>query len=237
MTYIFRPNHYNVTDSATARVYEPGGAALPWWNPDGATPAATCGAWQAKGAPSLAASYLNLATLGNANIDPAVVGGVAPTWAAGTGWTGDGLSIYLKTGITPLNTQTWSALATFTITNAGFIFGSRNGGGVVLPPYFYIRPNAGGRYYGNGGLAGGGGSILNGNICFAGTSTYANGLPDVFIIPASAGVMTEVFIMARNNGVGTAVDYMTGTIAALAIYNVTLTAAQVLARATAMSLL
>ena len=28
MTYIFRPGHYNVTDSATARVYEPGGAAF-----------------------------------------------------------------------------------------------------------------------------------------------------------------------------------------------------------------
>src|SRR5512136_2653103 len=90
---------------AFGRVFQPpfatAGAAVaaPWWNPDGVTPAANVAGWRAKGAASQAAAYLNVGLLGNPNIDPAVVGGVAPAWNAATGWTGDGATTYLRTGV------------------------------------------------------------------------------------------------------------------------------------------
>lgn len=55
---------------------------------------------QPKGASSQSNSYLRLTGAGGyANIDPALVGGSAPTWDAMNGWTGNGTSQWLKTGI------------------------------------------------------------------------------------------------------------------------------------------
>lgn len=68
-------------------------AAAGWWQVAGQTCAA---AYQPIGAASLAASYVNLANPGTYNAAP----GVAPTLAAG-GWSFDGLTQYLTTGIVP----------------------------------------------------------------------------------------------------------------------------------------
>lgn len=81
----------------------PASLATSWWLSGGISASDVAGAWAAKGAASLDASYLRLAgSEGYADIDPAVVGGVAPTWDAVNGWIfTKSLSTYLTTGIVP----------------------------------------------------------------------------------------------------------------------------------------
>ena len=58
----------------------------------------TCiAAYQPKGAADLAASYVNLITPGTYNAAP----GTAPTFDAATGWTFNGSTQYLTTGVVP----------------------------------------------------------------------------------------------------------------------------------------
>jgi len=71
--------------------------AAPWYRA-GSAPAPVV-AYQAKGATSLVASYSNLVTPGTNNVAP----GVAPTFNSTTGWSFDGISQYLKTGVVPAN--------------------------------------------------------------------------------------------------------------------------------------
>jgi hypothetical protein len=213
-----------------------GGAALPWWNPDGATPAATCGAWQAKGAASLAASYLNLAALGNANIDPAVVGGVAPTWATGTGWAFNGLTQYLKSGFIPQNDQSQSVLVQFSgVTNTGCLCLSQTTVGPATH-YFGLRPNSPSVRYYNGSFFTQAPSLLTGNSGIAGNAGYRNGLPDAVMGGDVTVPIRDVWIGCANQN-GSAGLFIAANIQAIAVYDVTLTAPQVLARATAMAAL
>lgn len=74
-------------------VFDPGLAvAPPWWSVDGKTCMA---AYRAKGAASLAASYVNLVNSGTYDAAP----GVAPTFDSATGWAFNGAE-FLETGIT-----------------------------------------------------------------------------------------------------------------------------------------
>lgn len=86
-----------------------GQAVTPWYLAGGVAKATCLAAYQAIGAASLAESYVNLANPGTYNLS----GGVAPTWAAETGWTFDGSSQYKLTGITPAAgaAQTMSMIA------------------------------------------------------------------------------------------------------------------------------
>ena len=72
-----------------------GGGETPWWLAGGISAGNVVAAYQPKGAASLAASYVNLANPGTNNAAP----GVAPTWATGTGWTFNGSTQWLNTGI------------------------------------------------------------------------------------------------------------------------------------------
>jgi hypothetical protein len=73
-----------------------------WWLAGGIPAANVAGVWQPKGADSLSESYLRIAgDEGYENIDPAIVGGVAPNWDAVNGWIADGTNI-LYTGIIPV---------------------------------------------------------------------------------------------------------------------------------------
>lgn len=118
----------------------PASLGVDWWLAGGISASDVAGAWAAKGAASLAASYLRLAgDQGNANVDPAVVGGVAPTWDAVNGWFFSGILPYLLTGITPANG--WSAIVKFSdVTNGGAAFGGIG----VGSSSFGIRPNRNG---------------------------------------------------------------------------------------------
>lgn len=69
------------------------GSAANWWEAGGATNCVA--AYQPKGAASLAASYVNLANPGVFDAAP----GVAPTWDAATGWSFNGSTQYLRSGV------------------------------------------------------------------------------------------------------------------------------------------
>jgi hypothetical protein len=199
-------------------------AAVPWYQAGGAP--VPFAAYQPIGAASLAASYLRIAgTGGNANLDPAVVGvGVAPTFAAATGWALNGSSQFLDTGFVPA-TNVYSFVVRYAAAAGGQILscytsGSRN---VQITSTSFSYPNTSASVLASGvkGL-----TPVEGyhdgvarSLTFTGwTSTNARSL----------------YIGARNN-IGTADGFFGGTIAALAIYSGTLTTPQMLAISTAMA--
>lgn len=106
------------------------GVTIPSWQAGGAT-----GCLQAlipKGAASLAASYLNQVSPGTLD----AYTGVAPSFAAATGWTFNGSTQYLLTGITPA--QGYTALVRIaSVGNNGYAFGTRTGtsGRFSIQPY------------------------------------------------------------------------------------------------------
>ncbi len=74
----------------------------PWWLAGGIAPANCVVAYQPKGASSLSASYINLATPGLND----VVVGTEPAWDSVNGWKGDGSTTYLYSPVTPVSTWT-----------------------------------------------------------------------------------------------------------------------------------
>lgn len=211
------------------------GGALPWWNPDGATPAATCGAWQAKGAASLAASYLNLATLGNANIDPAVVGGVAPTFDPALGWITNGINQYLKTGVLPAGSFTTIIRFSNGPGNTSYLdclYGAAQSGTQRIE----VWTNALNRLRIANQLETNYPAITSGVIAVAGNCAYLDtALLSCGLGGAWTAIARDIYIGARNTGSPT--EPWPGYIQAFAVYNLTLTAAQVLARRTAIAAL
>lgn len=69
-----------------------------WWLAGGVDPADCVAAYQPKGAADLAASYVNLANPGTYNAS-VPTGKDAPSFAAGIGWTHDGATQVLTTGL------------------------------------------------------------------------------------------------------------------------------------------
>jgi hypothetical protein len=206
-----------------------------WWLAGGVNPADVAAVWQPIGAASLAASYLRIAgNLGHANIDPALVGGVAPTFAQATGWGLDGLSRHLRSGV--LVSAGWSVIARFSsVANAGLLFGSYDGAGrdVSIYPSFNSRV-----YYANGGQVNVAPALTGGVLAVAGNKAYRNGADNGLTIPAWSGgaSIRDVFFGALNF-LGTAGGFLSGNIQAIAIYTTTLPAPQVASISAAMAAL
>ena len=89
-----------------------------WWDNNGAI-SGCLAAWQPIGAESLAASYTNLANPGTYDAAP----GTAPTFTASTGWTFDGSTQYLNTGLTPGAGSSCIARITVTSSHNGVAVG------------------------------------------------------------------------------------------------------------------
>lgn len=205
-----------------------GAAAAGWWLSGGVSAANAIAVYQPIGAASLAASYTNLANPGTYDAAP----GTAPTFDTATGWTFNGSTQYLTTSITPVNNQTWSALIRFsdTTNNAGVMFGH------AATAAFQITP----RYsnlaiYSSGGSLTAASSLANGVIGMAGNVAYRNGSAETGTIASGAGTFAAVMIGARSNASNVANALWIGKIQAVAIYNTTLSAAQVAAISSAMS--
>ena len=201
-----------------------GGATTPWYLAGGVS--APQAAYQAKGAASLAASYVNLVTPGTYD----AYAGIAPTLGA-NGWAFDG-NAYLNTGIIP-NTG-YSALVQFiNHTNNGWIIGSRNAAGtLVFGVASYVTSPL--------SLFANGTSI---NIPTAsGAGNYAvtdYGYIDGSVVTASlsnGGAPTQIMIGALNNNGSPAAKFI-GSIVAVVIYSVNLDASQIAAIAAAMAAL
>lgn len=219
------------------RFVQPAGGAAPWWTVAGVTCRA---AYQPKGAASLAASYVNLANPGTNDAAP----GVAPTFDAATGWTFNGSTQWLTSGISPASTA-WSLLVQYsgvTATNdsvpCGYYKGTAPTGAFMV--LIAKSTSVSNMWAYNGGIFPNGIAnaprMLAGNYGFAGKTPYRNGSAEGNVIPAGTGTIGALYIGARNNG-GVTDSFLNGSIQALAIYSATLTGPQVATVAAAMAAL
>ncbi len=183
--------------------------------------------YQPKGAASLAASYVNLVNPGTNNAAP----GVAPTWSATTGWTFNGTTQYLTSGITP--TITYTLLVRF--ANAGTSIGSVGAYVSGTNNYFVRAGNAAAnRTYSSGGERNVAGAQTNCVMAVAGKNCYLNGASDGTI--AAGGSNTNALGIGSINVVPTQYFY-TGDILAIAICSSTQTAGQIAAASAAVALI
>ena len=206
-----------------------GSASANWWEAGGAT--GIVAAYQPKGAASLAASYTNLANPGTYNASP----GVAPTWAAATGWTFNGSTQYLTAGIVLFGG--WTVLLRFSSATLGTtanIFGASPD----ATNRFRFGPRTAGIIYVFGaGVATVAPAITSGVIGMAGSQPYRNGVADGSALAAWTGSGSIVAFIGAFNSAGTPSGYQAANVQALAIYSATLTGAQVAAVTAAMNLL
>jgi hypothetical protein len=197
-------------------VRQPLGGAVPRWL-TGGIPASNCmAAYEPKGAASLAASYLNLNSPGTNDAAP----GVAPAFDPAIGWTFDGATQFLTTGLTPAST--WTILVQYSgVTNAGRLFGVECAGFVR----WFIMPNSASKvfYYNNSNI-GIAPALTAGNVGMAGTQPYRNGVAEG--APLTGGAFDRpLYIGASNSFIaGGAYSFLAGSIAALYIYNADLAA-------------
>lgn len=207
-------------------------AAADWWEVAGKTCVA---AYRAKGAASLAASYTNLADPGTYDAAP----GTAPSWASGTGWTFNGSSQYLTTGITTID-DTWTFLARVSSvagSGARGIIGSYNSG--VGASLIQIGDSVVDAYNGldyPSGLVQNAPTMTAGVYAMAGKTLYRNGVAEANPVPAGAGTFLTAFIGAININ-GSAGNFFNGNIQAVAIYSDTLTPGEIATLSAAMAAL
>lgn len=198
-----------------------------WWLPGGITADQCAAAYQSIGAPSLAASYVNLNNPGAKDAIP----GVAPAFDASIGWTFDGSSQYLNTGIIP-TASTWSMFIRF----SGFTgnFGTLTGQSLSSRRFFINQTNLA-VFYGNGGALSVTPNLAIGILGFAGNTAYRDGVNDG-TIPGGSLIGLPIFIGALDEGGGPS-NYANTSVQAACYYNATLTPSQVTALITAMAAL
>lgn len=196
-----------------------GSAAVPAWLAGGINPANCVAAYQPIGAASLAASYVNLANPGTYNAAP----GVAPTWAAATGWTSDGTQ-YLTTGIVPA--AGWSAIVRFSNRAAvdRYLFGIiRTNARFTISPSLGYGPV---RYsYGSAARETSPG-LTSGILAIAGADCYRNGAADGTGAGVFSGAAVAMMIFGYSTNGSNVAAIFAGSIQALYIYNTTLSALQ-----------
>ena len=184
-------------------------------------------AYQPLGAADLADSYINLANPGTFDAAP----GVAPTWAAGTGWTFNGSTQYLDSGVIQDNDQTWTFLIRYsglTLSSTGRCIGGGRDTGPIAN--FYMFPD---QAIDKLHFATGTESVSNspaqaaGVMGIAGLDGYFDG-SDVASIGAGTGAKGNVtiYLGARNTN-ASANSFFPGDIQAVAIYSTTLSSFEV----------
>lgn len=193
-------------------------------------------AYQPIGAASLAASYVNLQNPGTYDAAP----GTAPTFAPATGWTFNGTTHYLTTGITPANNGTWTFLARWSGTSGDnrTLLGYYNaGGGAMLISSMATSVST---YSGTDfptGIASNSPALAAGVYGFAGKTPYRNGAAESTAIPAGTGSAAAILLGALNLNGSSVIQRFLGDIHAIAIYSATLTAGQIATVSAAMAAL
>lgn len=210
------------------RARTPIGRKPAWWQVAGKTCVA---AYQPKVVATLAASYINLANPGTYDAAP----GVAPTWASATGWTFNGSTQYLTTGIVPASG--WSMLIRYANVEIydNYLAGSSGGANKE----FYLMPYAAANavLYANGqGWRVAHPSLAAGVVGVAGNKAYRNGADESITMGAWDGITTyQIYIGGYNNSGTPALR--PSTVIAVAIYSDTLTAGEVSTVSAAMAAL
>lgn len=194
-----------------------------WWLSGGISSGDCFGAWQAIGAASLAASYVNLANPGTNDLTV----GSAPSFDAATGWTFNGSSNYLISALKP--TPTISVIVRFSdVSGDGALLGSLNN------YWFGFRPNLAGTttaFYHNV-RTDFGGQTLSGTIANAGAEGFTNGSSVGAL--SSGGSAESTYYLHIGRYYGAEDRYLNGKIQAVAFYSTTLTSSQISALHTAM---
>lgn len=189
-----------------------------WWMGWGIPATACLGAYRAKGAASLAASYVNLER--RATYDLAL--GVAPDWTAAGGWSFNGTDDCLNTGIVP-DENTSIIVRIANSTGSTYCFGEAASG-----HGFSFHPSIGRWQWGNT-FRDAGGSVASGVIALCGGGVgYLNG-SYVTTVPTptwTAGA-TAIYLGRRGNQP----NYGDVDIICAAVYSIALSAAQVKALA------
>jgi hypothetical protein len=205
-----------------------------WWLAGGVSASNAIVVYQPKGAASYADSKINLANPGTYNATE----GSAPSWNTSTGWTGNGSSQYLTTGYSRGSADiTMIVKLSGTTTNSNAMVGFRQDSapmrqaiyysyGTFKAPTYYYTPSGS-----NGSTATSGDAV----IAVSKDGGYINGSLDVSLSGGSAASTAVYYILAENK-IGTGADsFASNTLAALAIYNTTLTGAQISAITTALA--
>lgn len=201
-----------------------------WWLAGGAS--GCVAAYQPKGAASYAASKLDLSGNGNNASE-----GSAPTWDAVNGWTFDGVSQYLLTGVIPVPNVA-SMLIQFSgeTTLFGTLAGSRSGSGGTA---FSIEPFSFGftiEWF-SGGSAYIAPDFRSGNVALAGRHGYRNGVEETGVLSSWLGAADTAITIGALNNFGAIIQFCAASIKALALYINDIGASAVGAVSTAMAAL
>lgn len=206
-------------------------AAVPWYLAGGApTPIAV---YEPLGKADLATSYVNLITPGTYNAAP----GTAPTFDAATGWTFNGTTQYLTTGVVPASGYSMLVRVADMGSDVGWIVGAYNSSGNNR--FSLGNPNGANRIeYGSGKTVDVvyGATVASGVLAVAGQQGYRDGSPTGAAIAAWNGAIVAGLEIARLGGLGGS-PTLAVKIQVLAIYPDTLTALQVAAVSAAMAAL
>jgi hypothetical protein len=203
------------------RVNVSSGAPTPWWMASGVTPLA---AYQAKGAASLAASYINLANPGTFDIVP----GVAPSFNTLTGWGFNGLTQFLRTGVVPQ--VNYTIICQYNLSAAVTVFGVFETGPNTL---HLVQPSSVTTYNGMGNAVNNP-AHLTGNYGFAGYQPYRDGLPEPNMITALPAICTLEMYIGGLNVDGVAAQFSIGDISSFIVIGSTLTNPQYLTQSLVM---
>lgn len=195
-----------------------------WWSPTGTAAAKCVAAYQAKGMASLAASKVNLFTPGVHNL----TADADPDFAAATGWTFNGTTQNLKTDIVPVSGYSMLVRYSSSTVNKTLV------GEWVSGARFDIERSGTTVVYGSGDYLGVAPTLTSGVLGIAGQQGYRNGVADGGAINAwGAGTAAAIYIGDR----GGASQKNACVIQAVAIYEGTLSAADMAAVAAAMAAL
>lgn len=219
-----------------AQTLRPAPPAGGWWDVAGETCVA---AYQAKGAASQAASYVNLT--GDDTYD--ITAPSAPTWDTSTGWSFNGTGNRLMTGVTVETNQVWTMIVRFDNQRASSATSNVVAGCLRASGYYFFIDvfHPSGRNYGNGNqkFKVGGDSVSGAAVmAVAGRTGYHNGSAEATIDAGTGGtVSTPIAIGCRFDNSTTPTSYFLGTVQAVAIYSTTLDATQIANLTTAMNAL
>jgi len=210
--------------------------AIQWYLSGGIAAANCIAAYTPKGAASLAASYDNNAAPGNGLADGTydAAPGVAPTWGAATGWTFNGSTQYLDSGVVPTNS--YSMLVRFsnaTLAQDRIICGMRESSNASSFAFWVYSGGSG--YFANSNLLTFT-PAASGVLGMAAKEAYLDGASEGTIPAGSFSFSGSCYIGGAYTSGGPSWYYQ-GNIQAFAIYDTTLTAPQVLAVSNAMAAL
>lgn len=144
--------------------------------------------------------------------------GVLPTWSAATGWTFNGSSQYLNTGvILPTNASMLVAFANGATVGDHCLLGSYVGGTTVSSDFSLWQITGGKSYYNHLNLLASATYITTGTLGLSSKSAYKNGVADGTVTGSATNSTLNVYIGCANKGAGTTWYYYIGNIRACLI--------------------